>query len=150
MTARPEIGYAFFCGHLHGEGISGKVSALGLWGDECKFTNGPPTAVDLAVLFYVRNPVKGVPARIEIQIPGAPMMPAGEVPVATLTADGSVPTGAHLMFNLPTVPIVEAGDVIVRLRMDGTPPLKHEIRLRMTFPEAPSSRRSRTRSRPKR
>jgi hypothetical protein len=124
-----EIVHAFFCGYLHTES-SGRVSAIGIWGDECLLEGPPGGAVNLAVYFYVRGVVGSHPAKLTVEIPGVPTIPTISTPIS-----GSHKHAHHIGINFGAMPMSESGDAIARLEIDASPPVSREVRLRVSFRE---------------
>lgn len=132
----PKVAYGFFCSYVH-PSQDGTITAVGVFGDECRIPAAPPVRVDLAVHFYVRQTGPSVlRGHIEWSLPGMPGPTL--VPVAIPIAESQ--HAAHVNLNAAASPLIQDGEAVARLVLEAEPPVEHELRVRVRFlPPAQSS-----------
>jgi len=126
----PEIVYGLFCESLRQE-VSGQTTAVGIWGETCRFAIAPPALIPtLAFHAFIRNPEHlSYNARVQINLPGNSAPVTFETPIKGDPAQDS----QNINIQLASIPVPQAGDVVVRVHLDTTPPVEGEFHLHVDF-----------------
>lgn len=132
-----EIVHGLFCEFIREE-PGGKVSLLGVFGDEVKFMSAPPAVLsNLGLYVFVRNPEKRpLPAKLAILLPGGQTVE--ELP---LEVPGGV-AAVNMSFNFVGQMFDRPMTVVATLRIEVTPPVVRQFKLNVMFqPAQPSAAR---------
>lgn len=103
MTSDIRVLYGFFCELLRAES-SGQVTAIGLWGSECRIAASLPASLpSLSFHAFVLNPDQApVKARLKLEIPGSPSPDPVEMDL--ISKQGNV--GHAINFTMLNVPVL--------------------------------------------
>jgi hypothetical protein len=136
-----EAAYCLFCEFVRGE-PHGKTTAIGMYGDTCRFFGQPPGMLpNLGLHVFIRNPGRRRFAGVlTVTWPGRPRR--DEVRFAAAATEGS--TGHGLNCNFATPQLLEEGDIVAHLLIEADPPVQHEYRLRVCFEPPPVTQLSAT------
>ena len=127
---RPEIEYGFFCEFVRPE-QNGKTTAIGMWGDVCRYEGAPPAPMpNLGLHVYIANR-RQIPYNVVVRldIPGLPE-PA-EFRFALASSPGAV--GSNLNLNIANLVFTEPGRVRAKVIIEADPPVERDFVLRVEF-----------------
>ena len=126
----PEIVHGLFCETLRQE-VSGQTTAVGIWGETCRFAIAPPAVIPtLAFHAFIRNPEHlSYNAKVQINLPGNPAPVTFETPIKGDPSQDS----QNINIQLAGIPVAQAGDVVVLVHLDTTPPVEREFHLHVDF-----------------
>lgn len=130
MSGTIRILYGFFCEHCRLE-ANGQVTAIGLWGSECRF--GAPAPVMMPALSFhafLSNPNQTpISGSAKFSIPGVKEGPT--IPIEIRPESGM--SGHNINLSIGNVPITEAGMVKIRLIFNTEPRIDEEFNLNVKF-----------------
>ncbi len=109
---RPQVLYGFFCEHVRDE-VGGTVTAIGLWGDQCRILGQAPQVIPFAFHAYIRNRAGlKLPLEVSLRIPGAT-----PIDLNTMLKPSAGSVGTNVIVNLGMASFVEPGRVVARVSL---------------------------------
>jgi len=127
---QPEIAYGFFCEYVRPE-TGGKITAIGMWGERCRFMSAPPGVLtNLGLHIYVVNRAqRSYPVVVRVYIPGRP--DPIEWSFSLNVVSGAV--GNNINMNIANLVFPQPGIVRVNVKIESTPLVEREFKMDVSF-----------------